>query len=88
MELGFDCFEKCWDRVGLGEVCFEREKSFGGLGAIPTPRHNSDLVAVAGELLSNGGADSGPRSENKDDGVGGHLEFILDGKDGIQGFGL
>jgi hypothetical protein len=65
VELLLDCIEQCWDRVWPGKVCFEGEKPFGGLGATPTPRRNRDLVAVAGELLSNGGTNPGPSSENK-----------------------
>ena len=71
VELGLDRIEQRRDRVGLGQVGLEREEPFGRLGAVPFPRRNGDLVAVAGELLGDRGADPGPGSEDKYDRFGG-----------------
>lgn len=66
VELGLDRVKYGGDRVVVGKVGLEGEEApFGGLGAGTLSRRDGDLVAVACQLLGDGGTDSGTGSENQ-----------------------
>ena len=81
MELGLDGFEQCWDRVGLGEICFEGQEAVGGVSAVTAPGRDGDLVPVAEESLGDGGTDSGAGTEDQNDRLRCHCALVANGRD-------
>ena len=75
-ELGLDRIEDGSDGLGMGEVGLDREDTVFGLGISSLPGSYGDLVAVGGECLTDGSADSGAGSEDEDDGRGHGVGFF------------